>query len=639
MSIAITSDNKFYTHAVKGLLEATAQRKDIESNFDRSKIQLYESVCKEQLKYAIELLKIGVDAELLNDTVRLEFDDGTEIKFQKDELIEQVGEQTFYVLFPKESDDDFEDEDSEILGYDDTWSRDNDSRNLMKNFMLSPMGMFFSMMSQMNYQPSAYPYQQPMYGDDPIKAVQAQLEELKGTKEKIRKKALFFKQQYEESKAKYESALEASEEENKAAIEKAEGLESERLSLSIEVESLRETISNKEKELEELNGKLDSGQKQIEELQNEISNFKSEIEQKNEKLDEHSKELYFKQQEIVEKEKEIESLKKACEEQNNAYEASVNTISELNSKIANLEEQITKSKEEINSGQNRLNSLQQSKESSAQKIVNLQNENNNLRNKNKEFERKNNELLEKEKALTEKVRKLEEKIEQYKEEQENISTVAYTDTKFEVGNASGFHKNFHCSDVDNKVLAYVDVCNMKQINAEWDEDSGDTVIRMTIEALSDAFGRENVYRIRGAQFYVVIDDGNLNAARDAMFNVKRSLNAKDFDIVFGLSQIDNNNKRETLERVMTDLKRMRNGIEAKNAQMREPGFPNESAEGQIYPYDSFQETPNGIPVANPNVSKEVIDNAYPYEETSVVQEVDATTLDLANQIMDMAKNR
>lgn len=676
MAIKASGDNKFYTHTVNGLINATNQRKEIESNFDRSKIQLYEQVCKEQLKYAIELLKIGVDADFDESNVILELETGDVIKFSKEEIIEQVGEQTFRVLFPVEREDDWLDDDDDLLGYEEQpWPREEDDmRGYMKNMMMNPMNFFFPMFAQM-MQPRQQPtitYGAPTsYGEDPLKAVQIQMDELRSSRDKVKKKAIIFKQQLEETKDKYEKAVRIAEEANQEATEKATQLLGEKEKLLEELDSLKAVIEEKEETLRNYESNHIAEKDQYDALMQEISEARLALESKASELAEKNSEIFEKQREVLERDTQIDSLRRSFEEQKAKYDEAVSNARELEQRIEALEtanrnlqaqlkqktDEAARASEKVQSLQQRVSSAEGNQNSANQKVNNLQNENNNLRNKNKDLESRNRDLEQKNRELQgakteaeQRIEELEAELAKYKEEHKVISVVAYKDSKFNVKNASGFHKDFYDSSIKSKILACVDVCDMKQINSEWSDDAGDRVIRYTIDALSERFGSENVYRMRGAQFCVIIDENSISAAKESLDKIRKLLNNKDFDVVYGACYIDENSKDASYTKAISEMRKMkqekdnqgRNNIMLPNQAYGQPSMGLQPTQTTTFPMPQVQrvEMTEEVPVVtNPNVSKAVIDNAYPYSDDSMVTEVDATSIDLAKQIMDMAGNQ
>ena len=117
----LSTENKYCSHALQCLIESTKHRRELESNFERSKMQEYEKTYEKQLDSCIELLKLGVECSLENDMVCISAgDDVGIVSFPQDEVKEKIGEDAFYLIFPKKEEalDDESDDEDELLDDD-----------------------------------------------------------------------------------------------------------------------------------------------------------------------------------------------------------------------------------------------------------------------------------------------------------------------------------------------------------------------------------------------------------------------------------------------------------------------------------------------------------------------------------------
>ena len=118
-------------------------------------------------------------------------------------------------------------------------------------------------------------------------------------------------------------------------------------------------------------------------------------------------------------------------------------------------------------------------------------------------------VVEKEKTETiskEKKHQLEvEKKKEKKEQLENITYIAYHDELTGLRNRQAFKEA--CDTVSPKEVCIgpVDVNNLKQTNDTMGHKYGDILLKSVAEALMGVFGQDNVYRIGGDEFSVLLE--------------------------------------------------------------------------------------------------------------------------------------
>lgn len=101
---------------------------------------------------------------------------------------------------------------------------------------------------------------------------------------------------------------------------------------------------------------------------------------------------------------------------------------------------------------------------------------------------------------------LEEKNETLAAENERLYTIAYTDTKTKVMNTNAFNRDFKKRNIAETSIAIFNIRNTKSINENLGRKAGDGLIKTVAGMLAEAFGKENVYRVMGDQFYVLSND-------------------------------------------------------------------------------------------------------------------------------------
>lgn len=101
---------------------------------------------------------------------------------------------------------------------------------------------------------------------------------------------------------------------------------------------------------------------------------------------------------------------------------------------------------------------------------------------------------------------LEEKNETLAAENERLYTIAYTDTKTKVMNTNAFNRDFKKRNITETSIAIFNIRNTKSINENLGRKAGDGLIKTVAGMLAEIFGKENVYRVMGDQFYVLSND-------------------------------------------------------------------------------------------------------------------------------------
>lgn len=716
----MNKENQFYNHAMEGLINATAKRKSLEENFSRDKISVYNETCEEQISYAVELLKIGVDSELKNGKVTILAEDGSLIEFEEKELRDNAGEETFMMLFPakeekepdQDEDDDLYDREFEIKNADN--SKGQSPENIedhmypgvyqaYQNMVTNPFSVMFPWMMQIMQPQFMAPQSRPQVQvsdtagmkTDPLKDVKTKMDNLVESKEKMRQKAIYYKDKYKQAEKNFSDALRENEELDAVATENMKKAEEEKNKIVKELDSLQNSvrvkenkISKYESELKELRVKLENSDTLNKEIQEKarqkIKTLNDEIEQSRQSLNEKENEITLKLKEIVTKSSEIEKLNdeikerdqklqrlsdkaKKTEEQliqsTQIEEQLKKRISELENTNNQLKLQMESKKKENENLNQKLSLVSESSSKDKKKVDELQRTNEDLHNKNEEYRKKNTEFEKQKSDIERGSKQKDDKISQLKKENSDLKDeivtlkkVAYFDHSFEVGNVSGFYKRINNKKNMVRFVAAVDVCGMKNINEEYKEEIGDNVIQYTIDALAEAFGKENIYRMRGAQFLVLMDNGSYSKTRETIEDVKNTLaKEKEFDIVYGLASFDRDaNRNEAVGKAKNAMNEMKSKWDEKQlTESMQYASPEYEGAGYIqagHPDDmnhdetdeskslTAQERDTGSSAnGNPNINMDLLNND-PYKDDKTIKEVDATEINLANQIMQMVND-
>ena len=278
-------------------------------------------------------------------------------------------------------------------------------------------------------------------------------------------------------------------------------LKNERNTLTNEKKQLDEKYSSCKKELDSCKNSLASTERSFNNLTEQYKASEDNVVRLTEELNAVNKEYDdFR----ASSNKEIEDLKISMEQEKNAIlqkmESSKNGNEEQRKKIQSLQDQLTSANNE--------------KEKLTNEMSQIKTESDKLLKASANYER----MMEEAQA----------KIEE-------LSVLAYFDSKTKARNANAFNKEFINENKDHIVLSLVGIRNMKKINTEHGRASGDNVIAMVAERLIKFFEGSSVYRILGDQFAIVSKDKTINQIKGQLVDVRRELGFEDISIYYGIA--------------------------------------------------------------------------------------------------------
>ena len=125
-----------------------------------------------------------------------------------------------------------------------------------------------------------------------------------------------------------------------------------------------------------------------------------------------------------------------------------------------------------------------------------------------------------------KIRYLQKKIRMYIS---RMKSQAFSDSMTGVGNRTAFAER--TEDLNKKIengiadfaIAIFDINSLKHINDEHGHEAGDRIIMDAAVALKEVFGVENVYRIGGDEFIVIIDNATMDEMESLFERLDRNL--------------------------------------------------------------------------------------------------------------------
>lgn len=601
-----TDKNPYYEETVNTFKDCFARKAVMESDFRPDMVQDYAELLKELNKSAIELLKLGVSKKLDGETIIIYADD-KEFPVQKKDILKEVGEKQWNVLFPIEELEkssekkDLEKDKEKDKEEDDTFSAfKNDypyeitqnpyqQTNPLAAFT-NPLGALLASIfapfagipayNQQNMYSPTQPAPAPAPAPAPIQKEQPKsdstsdiLNDISGLHRKIvllekerdgaQDSVALVKEKYEELKKElndkietleieqleYEDSIEKLSKEKDELAEKIKSLEKSELekesshkntvsqlkeqkeSVLKELNTLRQTNENLKREKESLNNQLSNVHSQFDRFRSEndkqIDSLKGELEAVKKFSEEKIKNITEKAEEDLKKAEE--NLKKAVdtakeEASSKAAENGKNTnrrIQELETRIAEFKERAEKDSKRIEELQGKVKNTQSEKDSA-------KSENDRLKDHIKKLESELKEAKDKDIEKENFYKDLEKK-------NSELSHLAYTDQKTKTMNLNAFNRDLPNCDKDNTIIAMVGIRNMKNINVMHGRGSGDNVINMVAEKVSAIYGKENVYRILGDQFVILIKNGMVSNVQNQISSIQESLDKQNIEIAYGIS--------------------------------------------------------------------------------------------------------
>ncbi len=553
------------------------------------------------------------------------------------------------------------------------------------------------------------------------KEISEKYEEIKNDGDKkianIQRSLLAEKQKTDQEINSLRSALKSLQEEYKKAEERAKAAEDDLARLRDSLKDEKSLLANEAKRYEEQINALEAEKNDLEaQLQDVISQYNAEkkradeLENANNGLSKKLASINSKKEDAERAVKELEGGRDGLSERIRSLES---TIASLKKDKAELESALGTTKEALEVAK----SVASEKEALEREVKNLLSEKSNLEKKARkadgdssslqdEVARLNNEISalrgdlkktkrdleaanvrakdaerEKEEAIKslnsekETQKSLKKEADTLKAENHTLSEIANKDVKFQIGNSIALHSRLD-TDKDAVSLGAVDIVGMSAINRQYGEENGDEAIRMALETLKDAFGDENVYRTRGAQFVVVSEASTIDL-KNTLDQVCVDAAENDINLVYGISQIigepgasikkatDSMHKALDQRMKRTSPKPAVQPAPQQNAQPRtypaQPGQPAQRLIRQAAPQNTpvrnsvpkgqalnamqafaasvganpaevqaQQEAPRRV---NPNVNAALLlkeDN----ETERTVKETDATTIDMASEVLN-----
>ena len=130
-------------------------------------------------------------------------------------------------------------------------------------------------------------------------------------------------------------------------------------------------------------------------------------------------------------------------------------------------------------------------------------------------------------------REREDYYKKLEEENKHLLALAYTDELTGANTSAALNKKLHEVDYRNSVFVQVDILGMKSINSEYGKASGDNLLKVTVKALKECFHDNNIYRVMGDNFIVILDETNDGPVKDTLASLKKALEKDAVFIAYG----------------------------------------------------------------------------------------------------------
>lgn len=628
-------ENLWYQKVLSDIKKTDETKREMEHNFNPDMRDEYDDIIKEEAKQAADLLKLGADYEVTDASVTITVDED-EFTVSKDLLHDELGTDQYNLLI--NHGEEAKEEPAEV---EDDIPLQNDQNALTMpdgTKIPSNMAPIYVMQQAMNQAMAAYtgkpvnqmyPAQQKVQSKSladilrSISELQAQVISIdeernkaisasslgnKETKEKL----LALSRELEDKKAELRDAniqvtnlteaLKNRDEKikdltktlnghrddlNKAYDEVKEKdakiaeidkvLSSTRTDLSKALSDVRE----KDAKIAEINSSRSVDKDTINDLKHKLDKAQSELESRTSALDKKDRELESRENELKSKESEIEGKDKKIESLSNEKDRAV---ADKESAISEKDRLISKKDNEITGLKGRISSLEQK----VSKLYSVD-EYNKLSGKITQLQKKLN-------------TKEDERQQLINEKQELVSKI-YEDGLTGLPNDKALNKDLENLDINDPVIARINICGMEEINDANGYRSGDRVITYISEKLKNAFGNDaKVYRPMGAQFVVV---GNKDAdIRSRLETVKEQAANENVFIAYGTAEMDQENTHDIYSLNDIASVRMNDMRDAIYDEMdeEEPEEAPEHAEEQSSTYEAPQ--PQPVPDDKPSQDKE-----------------------------------
>ena len=367
-----TPDNPYFLGTINSFKELVKQKKDMEADFRPDIVSEYTEVSKQYLSTAIELIKLGVDRVLTEDSIILDIDDEDYVLPRKS-VYEQVGEKQWNILFPLEEMD-------KEYDYDDDFDADFEKipkatssvpTDIVSPMVNNPFAAFISALcapflnqgygNPVASQPTTIINAEPTSSSDifdDLSEFKKKIYMLEKERDSAQETVSVVKQKYDALKRRVREKDEQLANERKNNDELLRGLDEEIDGYKRQIDELdncaQQAIASadeREKKIEELTATIESKKRAIEAVKgeksnvlNQLRNSKAEYEEYIKKAEAEKKritedgEFALKQagDELAKMKEELKNLRKESQSQNEAAQGLRGNLSKANQEIAEL---------------------------------------------------------------------------------------------------------------------------------------------------------------------------------------------------------------------------------------------------------------------------------------------------------------
>lgn len=554
-----------YFELKKGdFLAAAAKRLEMKKDFSPDQISEYASINAEYAFSAAELIKLGIEWSLDEDTVVITVD-GDNYDVPSKDIRNALGENQFNYIFEKKKSNESAANEEDYVKVDaESYSEPSPSmdfkfNNNNSNMLMNPMMMnpFLAMMNYFMY-PFQYAYGAQTSGFMQQQPESTKVQETKGSGDElsdilkniseIQKQVISLEKEKVGSK-EYVSNLKNHYETAKKDLKEAEDRNTaEKEQHATEMQNLQRIVSEMDKKYELLEKEKITLEETNQVLQSDFEKIRLENEQKNSAIEELKAEKSRIEDHLNGIGKQSETEKRNTEEKLRSLQDEKRRNAQ---EIDRLKTELKTNKADIEGKTDLFRSTTQERDNLKREVQSLRQELEKMKNSNASLKSKNTSLFSEMNALKENSQKLQQDSQKFED-------LAYVDKKTGLLNINAFNRDFKATEKNDIVAAVLHICGMKGINDSYGRKNGDTVIKKVGKTATEFFPNANIYRIYGDQFFIVNKNGNMNSVKGQLFDMKNKLAGEQIEIAYGAAAgYESTDHNDIIEKINKEVREMK----------------------------------------------------------------------------------
>lgn len=551
--------NPYFELKKADFLNAAAKKMEMKQDFNPERISEYAMINAEYASSAAELIKLGIES-FWDEEVIIIVVNGENYEIPSKDICNILGEKQFEYLYenkkksaePVPNEDDYYYDKVDAESYTEpSW----DYRNMNNsNMMMNPMMMnpFFAMMNYLMYPfQMQYPYN-PNQGYAPQTPVKAKTPESKSSDDElsdilrnitdIQKKVINLEKAKVGTKEQV-SSLETRYEAVKKDLKKAEDKNiAERERHIAEMQDLQQIMSEMDEKYEFLEKEKLALEENNKNLQSDFQMMKEEKERADVYVDELKAENGTFASRLEEASKNAAANERAVAEK----------------RIRELQDERNKTSSELDKVRKELEAKKASDEIHIERYKNVKEERDNLKREVQKLRQEMEKMANNNTSLSSEAVALKEDNQKLKQDTQKFQELAFVDKKTGLLNINAFNRDFSKIDKNLIIAAQIHICGMKEINDVHGRQYGDAIIQEVGKTTKEFFPTAKVYRIYGDQFFVIVENGNMNSVKGDLFDMKNKLLRDAINIAYGAAAgYESHNHSEIIEKINKEVREMK----------------------------------------------------------------------------------